>query len=88
MVIATAVVEVDGLKVVLKRVEAEPAEKKAAAEKAATEFEKAKTIVVAGNHSHLWDQDDPLLVRHGGVALHKEKTNARQHGEDYTDSFT
>ena len=30
----------------------------------------------------------PLLVRQGGVALHKEQTSVGQHGRDHTRNFT
>ena len=46
------------------------------------------TNFIAGNHDHLWDQDGPLLVRRGGVALHKEQRTARQHGMDHTGNLT
>ena len=30
----------------------------------------------------------PLLVRQGGVALHKEQTSVGQHGKNHTGNFT
>ena len=47
-----------------------------------------KTNASSRRSSHLWDQDGPLLVHQGGVVLHKEQTNARQHNRDHTGSFT
>ena len=41
---------------------------------------------VAENHGLLWGQS-PLLVRQGGIALHKEQTSVGQRGRDHTSNL-
>ena len=39
-------------------------------------------------HEHLWDRrTEPLSVRRGDVALHKEQISARQHGREHVSNL-